>query len=200
MVTVLFLLAGCADEPRPWEGISGSQVRDLTNEEVVEIERAEQKLIKACMKDKGFPYWEFPVPSVDERKSGNYVIESVRWAKEYGYGREFEKLGENIRTSHRTVIYQNALPKGGRVSYTRALDGNYRDRMTVKLPGKLGKVATPRGGGGGGAPTKHAPHSTPIPQSGTPHAGPWRAPSLFTSRHSSRTNVSRKRSAGGPTA
>ena len=88
-VTVLFLLAGCTDEPRPWEDISGSRVRDLTNEEVVEIERAEQKLIKTCMKDEGFPYWEFPVAGIDERKSGNYVIESVRWAEAYGYGREF---------------------------------------------------------------------------------------------------------------
>ncbi|MGW0828541.1 hypothetical protein [Streptomyces sp. NPDC002845] len=144
--TVLCLLAGCADEPRPWEEISHSRVRDLTNEEVVEIERAEQKLIKACMTNEGFPYWEFPVPSVDERKSGNYVIESVRWAEAYGYGREFEKRGEKIRTSHRTVIYQNKLSKEGRVSYTRALDGNYRDRMTAKLPGKLGTVETPRGG------------------------------------------------------
>ncbi|MFD5568926.1 hypothetical protein [Streptomyces cadmiisoli] len=145
-LAILFLLAGCADEPRPWEDISGSRVRDLTNEEVVEIERAEQKLIKTCMRDKGFPYWEFPVPSIDERKSGNYVIESVRWAKMYGYGREFEERGEKIRTSHRTVIYQNELPKEGRVGYTRALDGDYRDRMTVKLPGNLGKVETPRGG------------------------------------------------------
>lgn len=145
-VTVLFLLAGCADEPRPWEDISGSRVRDLTNEEVVEIERAEQKLIKTCMRDEGFPYWEFPVPGIDERKSGNYVIESVRWAEAYGYGRKFEKLGEKIRTSHRTVIYQNKLPKEGRVSYTQALDGDYRDRMTAELPGKLGKVETPRGG------------------------------------------------------
>ncbi|WP_328688072.1 hypothetical protein OHA74_53320 [Streptomyces phaeochromogenes] len=145
-VTVLFLLAGCADEPRPWEDISGSGVRDLANEEVVEIERAEQELIKTCMRDEGLPYWEFPVPGIDERKSGNYVIESVRWAKAYGYGREFEKLGEKIRTSHRTVIYQNGLPREGRAGYTRALDGDYRDRMTVELPGKLGKVETPRGG------------------------------------------------------
>ncbi|MFG3322450.1 hypothetical protein ACGF3J_30765 [Streptomyces sp. NPDC048171] len=145
-LTALFLLAGCADEPRPWEEISDSKVRDLTNEEVVKIERAEQKLIKTCMRDEGLPYWEFPVPSVDERKSGNYVIESVRWAKKYGYGRGFEERGEKIRISHRTVIYQNKLTKEGRVSYTRALDGDYRDRMTVKLPGNLGKVETPRGG------------------------------------------------------
>ncbi|MFF0682919.1 hypothetical protein ACFYVW_30640 [Streptomyces tendae] len=145
-LTVLFLLAGCADEPRPWEDISGSEVRDLTNEEVVEIERAEQKLIKTCMRDEGFPYWEFPVPGIDERKLGNYVIESVQWAKMYGYGRGFEERGEKIRTSHRTVTYQNELPKEGRVSYTRALDGDYRDKMTVKLPGHLGKVETPRGG------------------------------------------------------
>lgn len=129
---------------RQIDSVSG--VRDLTNEEVVEIERAEQKLIKTCMRDRGLPYWEFPVPSIDERKSGNYAIESVRWAKAYGCGREFEKLGENIRISHRTVIYQNGLPKEGRVGYTRALDGDYRDRTTGELPGKLGKVKTPRGG------------------------------------------------------
>lgn len=121
-------------------------MRDLSNEEVVEIERAEQKLIRTCMREHGFPYWEFPVPGIDERKSGNYVIDSVRWAKEYGYGRKFEELGEKIRTSHRTVIHQNRLPKEGRARYTRALDGDYRDRMTVELPGRLGKMETPRGG------------------------------------------------------
>ncbi|MEZ7157249.1 hypothetical protein OIE82_16070 [Streptomyces althioticus] len=147
-VTVLLLLAGCAEEPqpRPWEAVADATVRDLTNEEAVEIERAEQRLIRTCMRDKGFPYWEFPVIGVDEQKSGNYVIESVRWARTYGYGREFDERAERIRTSHRTVRHQNALPREERARYTRALDGDYRDRMTVDLPGPLGTVETPRGG------------------------------------------------------
>ncbi|BFO18521.1 hypothetical protein SHKM778_49090 [Streptomyces sp. KM77-8] len=195
-VTVLLLLAGCADEPRPWEDISGAEMRDLSNEEVVEIERAEQKLIRTCMREHGFPYWEFPVPGIDERKSGNYVIDSVRWAKEYGYGRKFEELGEKIRTSHRTVIHQNRLPKEGRARYTRALDGDYRDRMTVELPGRLGKMETPRGGCTnearaelyGDAEIWYTARRTV--ESALPS----------TSGTSSGTSASRKRSTGGPPA
>ncbi|MDT6986613.1 hypothetical protein ACFSUJ_18380 [Streptomyces lusitanus] len=147
-LTVSLLLAGCAEEPepRPWEAVAGATVRDLTSEEAVEIERAEQKLVAACMKDHGLPYWEFPVPGVDERKSGNYVVESVRWARTYGYGRGFERRAERIRTAHRTVRYQNRLPREERARYTRALDGDHHDLMRVDLPGPLGTVETPRGG------------------------------------------------------
>ncbi|MDQ0775269.1 hypothetical protein QF026_003735 [Streptomyces aurantiacus] len=126
--------------------VAAAELRDLTVEEEIEVERAEQKLLKACMAEKGFPYWEIPVPVVDERRAGLYVMDDVRWAKKYGYGRVFQEKAEKIRLTHPTVTYQNKLPKEKRAAYSRALDGDWRDAMKVELPGDVGTVETPRGG------------------------------------------------------
>ncbi|MGV9580522.1 hypothetical protein ACWDRZ_28165 [Streptomyces sp. NPDC003509] len=145
MATVLGA-AGCADEPPAWEAVSDAEVRDLTLAEGIRIERAEQKLIKVCMERHHLRYWEFPVPDVDERKKDSFVIDDVRWAEEYGYGRVFDERGEKIRASHPTIVLQNNLGPEDRSLYRETLDGNPGDRMEAKLPGGQGSVTYPRGG------------------------------------------------------
>ncbi|MDQ0605798.1 hypothetical protein QF037_010231 [Streptomyces canus] len=126
--------------------VADAKLRDLTVEDEIEVERAEQRLVKACMAEQGFPYWEFPVPGVDERRAGRYVTDDVRWAKKYGYGRLFGEKAEEVRLTHPTVTYQKKLAKEERAAYSKALDGDWRDAMTVELPGGTGTIETPRGG------------------------------------------------------
>ncbi|MCX2184070.1 hypothetical protein KV205_26565 [Streptomyces sp. SKN60] len=146
LMATLCSATGCADGPPAWESVSDTEVRDLTLPEAIEIERAEQKLIKQCMDGRHLPYWEFPVPSVDERKNGSFVIDDVRWAAKYGYGRVFDDLGAKIRSSHPTILFQNKLDRPARIAYSKAFEGDPDDRMEVKVPGGHGTLSYPRGG------------------------------------------------------
>lgn len=153
MAAMACCVAGCSPQTQR-QTPPPSDVRDLTVQEEIDVERAEQRLVKACMKRKGYPYWEMPVPGVDERKVGGYVTDDVAWAKKYGYGRFFEERSEEIRRTHPTTIYQNKLRPEGRAAFTRALDGDSGDRVSTELPGGLGTVNTPRGGCANEARTK----------------------------------------------
>ncbi|MFE9681923.1 hypothetical protein [Streptomyces sp. NPDC006285] len=145
VTAVVCCLAGCGSQAQQGS-VPDAGVRDLTVQEEIAIERAEQRLVKECMAERGHPYWEFPVPGVDERRAGRYVTDDVEWARKYGYGRVFEERGEDIRRDHPTTVHQNKLRPQQRAAYTRALDGDSRDRMSTELPGAMGTVDTPRGG------------------------------------------------------
>ncbi|MFH9730298.1 hypothetical protein [Streptomyces sp. NPDC017260] len=145
VTAVVCCVAGCGARAEQ-HTVSDAEVRDLTVREEIEIERAEERLVKECMERKGHPYWELPIPGVDERKAGRYVTDDVGWARKYGYGRGFEERGEKIRRTDPTTVYQNKLRPKDRAAFNRALDGDYRDRMSVELPGGTGTVNAPRGG------------------------------------------------------
>ncbi|MFG3322564.1 hypothetical protein ACGF3J_31360 [Streptomyces sp. NPDC048171] len=137
--------AGChASAER--QTVSNTEVRDLTVREEIRIGRAEERLVKECMAEKGHPYWELPVPGVDERKAGRYVTDDVDWARKYGYGRVFEERGEEIRRTDPTTVHINKLRPRERAAYNNALDGDHRKRMSTELPGGTGTVDAPRGG------------------------------------------------------
>ncbi|GAA2333303.1 hypothetical protein OKJ48_23875 [Streptomyces kunmingensis] len=150
MTVVVCCMAGCGAqaERRTAADVAVRErtVRDLTVREEIEIQRAEERLVKQCMEAKGYPYWELPVPGVDERRAGRYVTDDVEWAKKYGYGRGFEERAEKIRRTDPTTVYQNKLRPKERAAYEKALDGDYRDRMSTELPGGAGTVDAPRGG------------------------------------------------------
>ncbi|MGI5397032.1 hypothetical protein [Streptomyces sp. CA-251251] len=145
VTAVLYCVAGCEAQTKQ-QATPDVEVRDLTVREEIEIGRAEERLVKTCMEEKGHRYWELPVPGVDERKAGRYVTDDVRWARKHGYGRGFEERSEEIRRTDPTTVYQNKLRPPERAAFNRALDGDYQDRMRVELPGGTGTVDAPRGG------------------------------------------------------
>ncbi|MFJ5264849.1 hypothetical protein ACIQAC_30750 [Streptomyces sp. NPDC088387] len=145
MAAVVCGVTGCGAEAEQ-RTVSDAQVRDLTVQEEIETERAEERLVKECMEEKGHPYWESPISGIDERKAGRYITDNVEWAEKYGYGRVFAERGEEIRRTDPTTVYQNRLSPEERADYSRALDGDYRDRMSTELPGGTGTVDAPRGG------------------------------------------------------
>ncbi|MGW7278055.1 hypothetical protein ACWGIV_07035 [Streptomyces sp. NPDC054844] len=153
---VLCLTAGCetgsgsptgTERPHQEKAAAepGTPVRDLTAAEEVEIDRAEEELVRRCMRREGFHYWAGPVAGIAERKAGGYVVDDVEWARRYGYGRSFDVAAEKARRSHPNITYAAALPEKQRVRYSRALDGDFDDTLTVELPSG-GSVRTPRTG------------------------------------------------------
>ncbi|MEU9732102.1 hypothetical protein [Streptomyces sp. NPDC048002] len=146
-VFLMCLTAGCAagSGERPDAAGPSTPPRDLTLAEEVEIDRAEDVLVRRCMQRQGFRYWPGPVAGVDERKAGRYVVDDVGWARRYGYGRPFDVAAEEDRRSHPNITYPNALPQERRIRYSLALDGDFDDTITVDLPSG-GSVRTPRTG------------------------------------------------------
>lgn len=140
------LLVGCmAESGNSKDDVAGKQVRDLTVAEEVEVDRAEEKLVEQCMERQGHRYWPVPVAGIAERKAGAYVVDDVDWARKYGYGRSFDIAAEEVRRSHPSITYPNSLPEQERIRYSRALDGDFGDAISVDLPAG-GTVRTPRGG------------------------------------------------------
>jgi hypothetical protein len=156
-VIVTLAAAGCttntsgqSDAARPWPGTVAegavNPVRELTDAEVILIERAEQLLVGACVEKAGFKYWPVPVTSVEERRSRGYVLSDVAWARKYGYGGQLEKKAEKIRRSDPNNAYANSLPEAERIRYSTTVDGDpSKGMLSVELPAG-GTVQTPRDG------------------------------------------------------
>jgi hypothetical protein len=156
-VIVTLAAAGCttdtgdrSDTARPQRGTAAEgavhPVRELTDAEMVLIERAEQLLVGACVEKAGFKYWPAPVMSVEERRSRGYVLSDVDWARKYGYGGQLEKKAEKIRRSDPNNAYANSLPEAERIRYSKTVDGDpSKGMLSVELPAG-GTVQTPRDG------------------------------------------------------
>ncbi|MFI7019519.1 hypothetical protein [Streptomyces sp. NPDC050164] len=156
-VIVTLAVAGCttttneqSDSARTQQGAAAEgaagPVRELTDAEVILIERAEQLLVRKCVEKEGFRYWLTPVTSVEERQSRGFVLSDVDWARTYGYGGQLEKKAEKIRRSDPNHAYANSLPEAERIRYSKTVSGDpSKGMLSVELPAG-GTVQTPRDG------------------------------------------------------
>ncbi|MED7947722.1 hypothetical protein [Streptomyces sp. BE303] len=103
-------LWGAAD-PAPAGGGAAGPVRRPTEDELDVLQRAEQLLIRDCMKEQGFSYFPVPRrPSADYREFP-YVVDDVDWARTNGYGRAVERrLDEEDAVAPRTAYYRSLPP------------------------------------------------------------------------------------------
>ncbi|NJP99579.1 hypothetical protein [Streptomyces zingiberis] len=140
-------LAGCAvtDSAAPHEPAANeSRLRELTTREEILVDRAEQLLVKACMERAGFRFWVTPVESADHRKGSGFVLDDVRWAREFGYGGQLRRDAEKARRDGPNTTYVNALTPRERGRYRETLDGTpSKGMLSAALPGG-GTVETPR--------------------------------------------------------
>ncbi|NEA98876.1 hypothetical protein [Streptomyces sp. SID13726] len=120
--------------------------RELTTEERLLIERAEQTLVERCMAAGGFRFWPTPAVSAAERQGHGYVLDDIHWARTHGYGGQLEKKAEKARLNDPNTAYANALPATERIRYSKTLDGDpAKGMLSVELPSG-GTVQTPRSG------------------------------------------------------
>lgn len=129
-------VAGC-DVVTHTEKASRDRVdaRPLTDAEQLRVADAQQRLIRDCMKDKGFPYWEAQRLSLEESRSLGYVSDDVVWAREHGYGSRIQAKETRARAANPNAAYRASLPEAHRKSYDAALDeGVEAPVMTATLP------------------------------------------------------------------
>ncbi|WP_032763920.1 hypothetical protein [Streptomyces sp. CNS654] len=151
---VVGAVAGCTTDGNGPSAQDGSQrdtastnamgeARELTDAEQILVQRAEQLLVKKCMKSEGFRYWVGPLPTVDDLKGGGYVVTDVAWAKKHGYGSRLQEKVQEAQRNDPNHSYANALPEKDRIRYGETLEGTPSSGMlTAELPGG-GTVRTP---------------------------------------------------------
>lgn len=117
--------------------------RAITDAEQVLVDQARELLIEDCMAAEGFRYWPVPVGTVEERQGSGYVLDDVGWAREHGYGTEFQDRVAAIQQNDPNHAYANALPEAERLRYSDVLDGNpSAGLLTAELPAG-GAIQTP---------------------------------------------------------
>ncbi|WP_455360725.1 hypothetical protein [Streptomyces sp. SYSU K21746] len=151
----LLLVTACSADPPagrpadPAKSVAGELRTELTDTEKELLGTAEQRLIAACMKDKGFRYTLDPAPAEarSEMPDRPFGLDDVAWARAHGYG-----LAETAGTGDRAggkaraetgpqARYLAALTPQRRTEFTRALDGTDRGSIVVDVPGR-GQVFT----------------------------------------------------------
>lgn len=136
VVLALGALAGCASAP----------VRELTGAERIQLDQAEQRLIRTCMARQGFPYWVRAPLTADEQRVFGFVVDDVGWARRYGYGGLVQRQVLAQRAHDPNRIHRESLSPDARAKYTDALAGGPRTKpLTASLPAG-GTVKTMIGG------------------------------------------------------
>lgn len=111
-------------EPQPDRTGNASPV---SPEEKVLLYRAEERLIRHCMEDNGFEYYEIP-PISDTPRGIPYANDDVVWAREHGYDVPQERARENPNTEP-----FDKLSSARQQAWQRMLVGQ-GDRVSVRLP------------------------------------------------------------------
>ncbi|GII75414.1 hypothetical protein Sru01_03960 [Sphaerisporangium rufum] len=141
--TALVVIFQALDEPAPSRSAaaaaatSAAPTRSLTEQEKDLLHDAEDKLMRSCMKARGFDMWAVPRRPLPEDRDFPYVIDDVMWASRHGYGTDIYAQRDRLRRSDPNRRYFTGLPPAER---QRALDALHGERSARQL-----KVRTPNG-------------------------------------------------------
>ncbi|MEV5431954.1 hypothetical protein [Streptomyces sp. NPDC052701] len=129
-------VAGVAAEQRPRaaERAAGPAVRALTAREEDRLHRAEQLLLRACMRAQGFEYRPVPRNPVPEAREFPYVLDDVAWAREHGYGTDIRREAAEAREKDVNQRYFRSLPPARRAQALRAANGPDPNGITARTP------------------------------------------------------------------
>ncbi|MFD9906254.1 hypothetical protein [Streptomyces sp. NPDC059063] len=139
VTAALAALTSCATEasqPAAGTGPTGP-ARELTRTEQNRVDRAEQRLIQRCMKDKGFRYWVAPTLSPDTARAftHRFVQDDVAWARAHGYGERLQRAFLAAKKRDPNLAYRKALTPAARERYVTALGGGPDTPVySVRLP------------------------------------------------------------------
>ncbi|WP_419997987.1 hypothetical protein [Streptomyces boninensis] len=107
----------------------------LTDAEEARLAWAEQLLMQRCMKREGLKYWPGRPADPDELKNTTLFLDDVRWAREHGYGSEFERKADRERRKDPNSAYLAGLSKREHTRWDRAFFGGGNGRtVSVTLP------------------------------------------------------------------
>jgi hypothetical protein len=136
--------AGCAaagaatvaaqQPPQAAERSAGPVVRALTAREEGRLHRAEQLLLRDCMRAQGFQYRPVPRDPVPEARDFPYVLDDVAWAREHGYGTDVRRKAAEMREKDVNQRYFRSLPPARRAQALRAANGPDPNGITARTP------------------------------------------------------------------
>ncbi|MER6098643.1 hypothetical protein ABT154_22875 [Streptomyces sp. NPDC001728] len=110
------------------------------------LDRADQLLVKRCMRGRGIPYWTVPRLSEEESRGVGYVLDDVAWAREHGYGSRLRYKELAAKRSDPNLIHRNGLTGQRLIAYTEALYGGPgTPTLSVRVPGG-GTISSQLGG------------------------------------------------------
>ncbi|MFJ6727910.1 hypothetical protein ACIQPQ_23730 [Streptomyces sp. NPDC091281] len=148
VATLALLLATACSGPATGSGapVSDAEPRTgLTDRESGLLADAEEKLITACMKGKGFAYTvDAPPAGHDRAPERPFGLDDVAWARAHGYGLDAAGPGDDGRTTVAASTqdrYLASLTADRRRAFGTALNGTDRAAITVEVPGR-GKIFT----------------------------------------------------------
>lgn len=92
-VIAALLAAGCHSDgrPQPVPAAPPVGVREPTAAESALLERAEQLLIRDCMRRRGFDYLVVPGTAQPAYRNFPYVVDDAGWARRHGYGADLQR-------------------------------------------------------------------------------------------------------------
>lgn len=141
----LLLAAGCTAAPAASRDRIGEDPRrdagrpapaPLSRADQDFLQDAEEELIGACMRARGFQYSAVLPPKVTPRREFPYGNDDVAWARAHGFGlvdphdTEIDRYLRN----HPNERYVDGLSAGKREAYARALTGDFNRQVSVRLP------------------------------------------------------------------
>jgi hypothetical protein len=112
----------------------GSAVREPTAREKSRLHRAEELLLRDCMRHKGFVYRPVSDTPVPDARDFPYVIDDVSWARAHGYGTDIERKAARIRQTGVNQRYFRSLPAARRAQALRAANGVSPQGISARTP------------------------------------------------------------------
>ncbi|NYH55239.1 hypothetical protein HNR06_004828 [Nocardiopsis arvandica] len=109
-------------------------MREPTPQEEATLERAEQLLLRECMRNHGFEYWIVSDDSPSGPREFRYVIDDPDWAAEHGYGSGLQREATESQESDPNQRYFESLPKERRAAALRAANGPSPVGLTATAP------------------------------------------------------------------
>ncbi|MFT2017256.1 hypothetical protein ACMA1D_15635 [Streptomyces sp. 796.1] len=109
-------------------------LRPLTTQESSLLHRAEQILLRDCMRKRGFTYRMVPENPIPEAREFPYVIDDVTWARQHGYGSDIDRKVERIRAADPNQKYFRSLSPERRAAALVAANGARPKGLTALPP------------------------------------------------------------------
>lgn len=115
-------------------GPQQADVRRPTTAELETLHRAEQLLIRTCMKQQGFLYWPVPRLPAPDFRDFPYVVDDIAWAKVHGYGRDIEQRLDQEEPASPRARYYRSLPPQRQQAMGIALNGPASTGLEARSP------------------------------------------------------------------
>lgn len=120
-VVVALLVTGChAERHQPGSPIG---IPGLTADESELLDRAEQLLIRDCMRRRGFEYTVVSRPAQPQDRDFPYVVDDVDWARKHGYGVDLRRRRDAVARAEPNTKRLDGMSESARAAALSALNG-----------------------------------------------------------------------------